>query len=312
MGTSKAAGASRFALTIERSIGAVVVGAIVLAVQLVGSTPSTESADAAPMPSTVEAPYVEPPTHRDDAADHDDPPAVVVLYGDSLAWEAREHFTAAFAGHPNAQVVTRTFGGTAICDWLDSMREDAAALSPTAVVVEFSGNAFTSCMLDSAGQPLVGDAYLARYRADAEAVVEIFEPTGTRVYFAGAPLARPSDGPSTFQGGRLNRMYTEIAAEHADVAEFVDAGAAVLDDGRWTNTLPCLENEPCEGGRDASGLPVNVVRAPDGGHFCPASEAARAGVTDSCPVWSSGALRYGSAMAAPLLASLWDLRESVA
>ena len=58
--------------------------------------------------------------------------------------------------------MTHTFGGTAICDFLDLMRTDALRLQPGAVVVEFSGNAFTACMMDAAGQPLAGAAYEAR------------------------------------------------------------------------------------------------------------------------------------------------------
>ena len=79
---------------------------------------------------------------------------VVVLYGDSLAWESREHFAAAFAGRTDVQVHTRTLGGTAICDWLDVMRADAVELAPGAVVIEFSGNALTPCMQDAHGEPL--------------------------------------------------------------------------------------------------------------------------------------------------------------
>jgi hypothetical protein len=83
-------------------------------------------------------------------------------------------------------------------------------------------------------------------------------------------------------------MYAEIADAHASVAEFVDAGAAVLDQGRWTNTLPCLPGEPCTAGIDVAGQVLNVVRAPDGHHFCPIANGAHAGVTDACPVWSMG------------------------
>src|SRR5262245_46354365 len=68
---------------------------------------------------------------------------LVVLYGDSLAWEAKDYFVAGFAQRPGVEVITRTFGGTAICDWLDTMRADAVELAPGAVVVEFSGNALT-------------------------------------------------------------------------------------------------------------------------------------------------------------------------
>ena len=250
--------------------------------------PIAATVDSAPLPAVVSRP-------------------VVVLYGDSLAWEAQAHFVAAFAQWPDVRVETRTFGGTATCDWLNDMRTDATSLWPGAVVVEFSGNAFTPCMQDGNGKPLTGDAYLARYRADAETVVRIFEATGTRVYFAGSPIADPARVPDS-KRAVLDAMYVDVAAAHPASTEFVDAGAAVLDHGHWTNTLPCLSNEPCEGGTDLSGRPVNVVRAPDTGHFCPVNKAARAGVTDICPVWSSGAMRFGMAMAAPVVEAMGRAR----
>ena len=227
---------------------------------------------------------------------------VVVLYGDSLAWEAQDAFVQAFADRTGLKVVVRTFGGTAICDWLDAMADDAATLSPGAVVVEFSGNNITPCMHDAAGQPLTGTAFVERYAADAEAVIATFAPTGADVVFAGAPISRSAQESGDFNGGRLNVLYERMGRTHAG-ARYVDAGAAVLEAGHWTATLPCLPVEPCTGGFDAAGQGVNVVRAPDGGHFCPASAGAVRGVTGACPVWSSGAFRYGSALA-PVIESL--------
>jgi hypothetical protein len=199
--------------------------------------------------------------------------------------------------------VAHTFGGTAICDFLNLMRSDALTLQPGAVVVEFSGNAFTACMMDDAGQPLTGAAYEERYRGDAEAVVGIFGPMGAHVYFAGAPIPRPDAGRH-YNGGKLNGMYEQIASAHPDVAEFVDAGASVLDHGRWTATRPCLPEEPCPGATDGSGARVVPVRAPDGDHFCPVARTPRSGVTGACAVWSGGAYRFGRAMAAPVLLAL--------
>lgn len=222
--------------------------------------------------------------------------AMIVLYGDSLAWEAREVFAMALA--ERADVVERTFGGTAICDWLETMAADALSARPGAVVVEFSGNNFTPCMLDADGAALRDGELVDRYRADAESVIAMFVRNGTQVIFAGSPTASPdSDRPL------LNEMYERLAAAH-DGVHYVDAGAAVLDQGRWTATLPCLPVEPCEGGVDADGAPVNAVRASDGLHFCPASSDAVDGVTGACPVWSSGAFRFGAAMAAPVIAGL--------
>ncbi len=224
---------------------------------------------------------------------------VVVLYGDSLAWESRDAFTEAFADRPDVEVYTRTFGGTAICDWLDEMAADATSLAPGIVVVEFSGNSFTPCMQDANGVPVTEPAITERYAVDAATVISTFAPIGTHVVFAGAPVS----GPTSAAVGRMNDLYREIAAGH-DGVWYADAGAAVLDDDSYTITLPCLSSEPCEGGYNSDGLPVNVVRAPDGVHFCPVSGDAVQGVTDACPVWSSGAHRYGRALAQPVIEAL--------
>lgn len=233
----------------------------------------------------------------------------VNLYGDSLAWEAQDAFRAALGGAGVGDVVTRTFGGTAICDWLDQMRRDQQQMHPDAVVVEFSGNAFTACMKDGAGTPLTGDALVEKYFGDALAVLEIFGRDATPVYFVSAPISRRAEQTHDPQVVRLNASYASIAASHSS-ARFIDAGAAVEDHGRWTNALPCLPQEPCEGGVGPSGQPVNVVRAPDGIHFCPGAPGAVDGVTGTCPVWSSGAYRYGTAMADPIPLDLSHPRAS--
>lgn len=221
---------------------------------------------------------------------------VVIVYGDSLAWEAEDLIVAAFAHRPDVTVITRAFGGTAICDWTAAMRDDAAALQPGAVIVEFSGNAMTPCMLDADGQPLSGIAYLQRYATDAQTVLDTFTPVGSQVFLIGAP---PRSDEVSFEHSQIPRLYE--ALDVIPSVTFVDAGAAVLDDGRWTATLPCLPGEPCTGGVDESGRAVNQVRAPDGLHFCPDGPDAVRGVTEKCTVWSSGAARFAEAMAAPVL-----------
>jgi hypothetical protein len=229
----------------------------------------------------------------------------VVLYGDSLAWEAQDHFRQALAAAGVADVRTETMGGTAICDWLDKMRGDALQLRPTAVVVEFSGNALTPCMSDAAGVSLAlsPDDYRRRYAEDAQAVLDIFGAAGTRVYFASAPKSRQAEEARDPEAGWLNALYETLSRGRTDT-RYVDAGAKVLRRGHWTETLPCLAGEPCTGGIDASGRPVNVVRAPDGGHFCPGAPDADRGVTGECPVWSSGAHRFGVAMATAVVKDL--------
>jgi hypothetical protein len=224
----------------------------------------------------------------------------VVLYGDSLASESRAFFVAALAGAGMTKVTIRAFGGTAICDWLAQMRLDEAALHPNAVVVEFSGNALTPCMRNPDGTVLPGAPYFHKYGVDAATVLRIFTPGHPLVFFAGAPISRSAERSHDPTTDILHAIYAG-QAKSTPYGRYIDAGASVLLRGHWTKTLPCLLTEPCTGGRDANGTPVNVVRAPDGAHFSPGAPPAVHGVTTGCRVWSSGAWRFGNAMAAPVI-----------
>jgi hypothetical protein len=274
-------------------------GIIITVLVVTAVTAGNASAAAASSPTRAAATM-----HRDALSVAPDQ-ATIILYGDSLASEAQGYFRDALAAAGVGNVRTSTFGGTAICDWLDRMRSDAATLHPTAVVVEFSGNALTPCMLDGQGQSFAValNAYYRKYVNDAREVLRIFTTSGTRVYFAGAPKTRVAEETNDLNAGLLNTTYADLAAETPD-ARFVGAGDALLHDGHWTETLPCLASEPCTGGADANGRGINVVRAPDGGHFCPGAPGATRGVTGTCPVWSSGAFRYGNAMAAAVIRDL--------
>ena len=115
------------------------------------------------------------------------------------------------------------------------------------------------------------------------------------MYFVGAPPSRLSDESGDRDVRRLNTLYAALGSPR--FVRYVDAGAAVLDHGAWTSVLPCRSDEPCTGGAHATGKPVNVVRAVDGTYFCPAPSDAVRAVTGECSVWSSGAFRFGTAMA---------------
>jgi len=267
-------------------------GVAVSAARVVGDSSSTRAARPAPATRTVTAPA--PTWAADQAAE-----PRVALYGDSLSSESQSYFAEFLMRNGVTDVLTNSFGGTAPCDYLDEMRQDVAAFRPTAVVIEFSGNAFTECMQDANGTPVTGDEFFARYRDAATEALRIFAPSGAHVYFVGTPVSRGTEETRNRNSELLNRLYASLST--LGLSTYVDAGAAVLDHGHWTETLPCLADEPCAEATDTSGTPANVVRAPDGVHFCPASPGAVRGVTGECPVWSSGAFRFGTAMATPVV-----------
>jgi hypothetical protein len=212
----------------------------------------------------------------------------VVLYGDSLSWEAAGGFQLELSRVPRAKARASAVPGAAPCDLIPLVEKDLAD-PPDVAVLQFSGNNTTSCMRGPDGRPLTGDALLERYAADAETVTRLLVDAGTAVVWAGSPVARFSDQPAA-----LNERYralAEAAAARGEPVRYAPADRAVLaPDGTYTDTLPCLPFEGpdrgCVDGRIA-------VRAPDGVHFCPAG----GGGSVPCPVWSSGAFRFGTAMA---------------
>ncbi len=172
------------------------------------------------------------------------------------------------------------------------MADDAAGWQPTAAVLQFTGNTFTRCM---AGLRRGSPEFFAKYRQDLQTAVSVFRSVGTRVYLIGAPLDEtPAESQIVIP---LNQVFASVAASNSGVT-YVDAGQAVMAGGAFTLTLPCLPNEPCEG---PAGTSTNVVRSPDGVHFCPTGHATQVGVYAVCNVYSSGAFRFAMAMLGPAL-----------
>jgi hypothetical protein len=144
--------------------------------------------------------------------------------------------------------------------------------------------------------------YHQAYRDDVDAAMRLYAGTDVAVYWASSPVPRRHADDPTWP--TLNELYAGLPDRHPE-AHFVDAGTAVLRDGRYTDVLPCLADEPCAGIPDpVTGEPANPVRSPDGGHFCPAAVGDADGRIPGCPVWSSGAWRFGRALAAPVAADL--------
>jgi hypothetical protein len=213
----------------------------------------------------------------------------VDLFGDSLGYQA-EPYLDLFLGETGKYTVSNnTFGGTATCDWLSRMAA-AAAEHPWAAILVFSGNAFTPCM---DGVALRSPAYYDLYTTDTEQAIGIFSAVGAHVFLVGTPI----DESSVAGWDRLDDLYQQLAEADPLAVTYVDAGAAVESpSGRFTWELPCLSIEPSCGPNG-----TNVVRSPDGIHFCPDGTPATLGVTGPCDEYSPGAFRFSLAVSNALI-----------
>ncbi len=207
--------------------------------------------------------------------------STVVFLGDSLAEQVAPYLQPLLGART---FVPQFFGGTAPCDWVG---EDLQAPAASVVVISFTGNSLTACMSDGAGGFLHGQALVDKYRADIGALVAQMQQAGAHALLVGQP-ARNGGGDDALEVTGINQVYTDLVT--AGGASFVDAGAAVEDaGGQYVMQLPCLPGE-AECGPDGS----NVIRSDDGVHFCPGPNL------KPCPVYSSGAFRFATAIAAAL------------
>lgn len=169
----------------------------------------------------------------------------VLVYGDSLIEQASPYFRS------TDQV--SAYGGTALCDWVDKMARAAAVEQPSVMVVEFVGNDLTPCMKGYQ----TPDQVRAKYEAD---MARLKRRVDAPILWVGAPAFR-------------DRAPTTLGL-YSSEPRFVDAGDAVLADGAYTDTLPCLPDEGsiqgCVNGRIR-------VRASDGTHFATSGSGYSAG-----------------------------------
>lgn len=207
------------------------------------------------------------------------------MYGDSLTFQSASQisFVAQLEGFA---VAVRSGPGTAVCDWLSQMGNDAAApVPPKVVVVAFSGNNMTSCMADANGDPLSGQPLLDKYAADLAAVRAIWEPLGVPVSVVGSPAIIVDDRVT------FDAMLQGVVANYPDWS-YEDPNPDISPNNVYTETMPCAPYESKPGvncnGPVIDGVATNIVRQTDGVHFCPGAAPNEM----SCSVYSSGSLRW--------------------
>jgi len=200
----------------------------------------------------------------------------VLVFGDSLMVESQASMRAAARDAGVRALDLRVWSGTAPCDWLADVPTEIRDFRPSIALIGFSGNP-APCL---AGRDLD-----AGYRQDVTTMVDKLVSAGVQVRLIQEP-ARRNDQVDALGRTALGRIWADIASSTPNT-RVVRADLAVTDRGRFVWTLPCDPGEPCP----ADGR--IVVRAPDGVHFCPHPNV----VAGTCEVYSSGARRYGQAVA---------------
>lgn len=236
------------------------------------------------------------------AAKSSAPKLTVLYFGDSIARESQPFLTAEIERSGRARVVATTFPGTAPCDHYRAMSSAAARHPNSPVVMSYYGNVITPCAksaIRSWAQRAPDDSWAGMYREQLQRAVGFF-PTAPRIWLALSPTAKTSG--SADRNGLIRRrtmlaIASAIAAANPRVS-ITDAGASVnAPDGTFALNLPCLADEPCTN----DGQPgYTQVRATDGLHLCP---GVHTNAFLRCSRYESGAIRYGHALAAPLIAA---------
>ena len=225
----------------------------------------------------------------------------ILYYGDSLAAESARYVRASVTAHGRATITDRSVPGTSPCDWTTAIKLDLSRGRPDAVMVETFGNNISRCQIRNGVRPAPKSAaYWTAYERDLLALVQRF-PAGVPLWLYAAPAARNDLAGGYSQKARMLALMDRIAAGRPNTWS-VDAGAAVESPaGAYTAYLPCLLDEACAGSPTAGS---NRVRALDGLHFCPVIVSATIAQLRSCPVYASGAKRFGAAQAAPVVQML--------
>jgi len=230
----------------------------------------------------------------------------IIYYGDSLAAEAAPYLQSQLTQSGRATMVNRTYPGSSPCDWKPAVNLDLSRGMPQAVIIETFGNNISSCQLVGGKRIPSGSAqYWNMYKKDLTLLMNRFS-SKTKIWLVAPPAAKndlsgSGSAKSSHKRSMMYLMNTLAAARQNTWA--LDAGAAVEGPGgTYSPYLACLPLEACLGSGVWEGL--NRVRALDGLHFCPTIISATIDQLRHCPVYASGAYRFATAQAIPIINNL--------
>jgi hypothetical protein len=221
-------------------------------------------------------------------------PATAIVYGDSILYESRIEAAKLFNKKKGWTYYLRTYPGTAVCDWQSTLESDLITYRPTIVTLETMGNTWTECMKDSNGNlPVFGSqAWKDKYRADINKFFATATAAGSKVlYINQLPVF---DGATNTAELALTAIGKQEAAKFRGVSISNAPRNSVSNSGKFVWTKKCLGSETVAMGCNLATLQI-PVRNPDGLHLCPVS-LNNYNFLSGCPIYSSGAVRYGKAI----------------
>jgi len=225
----------------------------------------------------------------------------VLYYGDSLAAEAAPYVRDIISANNKAVLVNRTYPGSSPCDWTPALALDLSRGTPSAVIIETFGNNISACQIHNGVRARGGgSAYWLQYQRDLENFMSRLAPQ-TPVWLTAAPAASNDLAGGVSHKALMLALMQKLAANRPNTFA-IDAGHAVeTSSGGYAASMACLVSEDCS---NYISLGMNRMHAYDGLHFCPAIRKATIALLRHCPVYASGAWRFGTAQATPVVRAL--------
>lgn len=253
---------------------------------------------------------------------------IVYVYGDSLTWESQDYIN--FLANTKFDTRVISMGGTAVCDYSNSIVSDAERDRPAMVVLAFTGNAMTQCMNGFSTETAIATKYIRDLTAIAERLKAVSVPLAlvtpppglkrensiaTTSGIDAQAVLNSSDsaqfGTQSESGYRIGQLPPGYSSHTGLLVktyrDWVDSfrlrgyDVGIVDgttpfmtpSGAWTKVQPCLPYETAAVGCTNGTIDV---RGGDMTHFCPEVSSSNNGVVVGCSKWSSGSWRYAAAI----------------